>query len=143
MPRVTVSQAELSNTPSPGHSKSVDQAWQFILTALATISFILTALFARDTLGGKSKLTTSIFPLSSALTVLRILQGVTSTLMGLLFDQTLELLLWTLVSRENGLRFLSLLAISPKTGFVGVFRLIYGSTTEICDRVWATLRYES
>jgi hypothetical protein len=109
--------------------------------ALATTIFALTAAFAKASISVDStSAPRHILGFSSTLAVLRVLQGITSTVTALVLGQTLELLQWTLSSRESGLRLLSLLSISPTTGILGMLEIIRRRAPKAADRFWALLR---
>ncbi|KIW81980.1 hypothetical protein Z517_05006 [Fonsecaea pedrosoi CBS 271.37] len=93
-----------------------DKLFHFVLTAVTTAFFIMTALFGSYSTSATS-ISLVVKRFSSAIAVLRILQSLTSASTSFLLNYTLEVIQWTLCSRRDGLRLLSFLSISPTTGF--------------------------
>ncbi|OCT52480.1 hypothetical protein CLCR_09860 [Cladophialophora carrionii] len=107
-----------------------------ILTTITTGVFIGTVLFGDDSTLAPSRYLVRRF--GSTVAVLRILQGLTSVLTTWVLSETLDLVQWTLVGREKGLRLLSLLSISPATGLSGMFMMIF--LAKLPERAWAMAR---
>ncbi|KAF2464867.1 uncharacterized protein BDR25DRAFT_318859 [Lindgomyces ingoldianus] len=76
-------------------------------------------------------------PFSSALTVLRFLQGLTSTCTTFVLLQTFEMLEWTLASRNGGLMLLNFLSLSPTTGFLGILWLLLKKSVPRQGRIYS------
>lgn len=133
-----------SDTPI---NKAVSKG-QLALAIAPTALFAITAWFAASTFSGKPRnqanhILQSHLKLSfsSTITVLRVLQGLTSTFTAAVVAQSFEGIQWTLASREHGLRLLSFLGLSPSTGIVGAAKLVFGRKEQKSDRAWAALRY--
>jgi hypothetical protein len=120
------------------------QHWTYVLwTALASASFAVTAWFARTTLSAAQVAAVQhIFglSLSDTLGILRTLQEVTSVLSGFMLNRTFEVIEWTLVSRDGGIRALSFLTLSPTTSLFGVVGVGFGLRGRVTDRMWAIFR---
>ncbi|KAH0834433.1 hypothetical protein FOPE_03614 [Fonsecaea pedrosoi] len=93
-----------------------DKFFHFVLTAVTTAFFTMTALFGAYSTSATS-ISLVVKRFSSAIAILRILQSLTSASTSFLLNYTLEVIQWTLCSRRDGLRLLSFLSISPTTGF--------------------------
>ena len=133
-----------SNSPT---SKPVGIS-RLALAIASTTLFAVTVWFAASTFSGKpGDQANHIFQshlkisFSSTVTILRILQGLTSTFTAAAVAQTFEGIQWTLASRGGGLRLLSFLGLSPSTGIFGAVKLVFGRTEQLSDRASATLRY--
>lgn len=92
------------------------------LAAASTTLFAVTAWFAASAFSSSprnqaNQILLSHFHVSFSLTitVLRILQGLTSTFTAAAVAQTFEEIQWTLASRDDGFRILSFLGIAPST----------------------------
>jgi hypothetical protein len=133
-----------SNTPPSRLGKT-----KLALAITPTALFAVTAWFAASTFSGKpgnqanhilqSHLKISF---SSTVTVLRVLQGLTSTFTAAAVAQSFEGIQWTLASRDHGLRLLSFLGLSPTTGIFGAIKLVFGRKEQRSDRAWAASRYD-
>lgn len=134
-----------SNTST---SKLVGKS-KLALAIAPTALFAVTAWFATSTFSGKpgnqanhilqSHLKISF---SSTVTVLRVLQGLTSTFTAAAVAQSFEGIQWTLASRDRGVRLLSFLGLSPTTGIFGAVKLVFGRKEQQSDRAWAASRYD-
>ena len=129
-------------------SKAVSKG-QLALAIAPTALFAITAWFAASTFFGEPRnqanyILQSILKLSfsSTVTVLRVLQGLTSTLTAAAVARSFEGIQWTLASRDDGLRLLSFLGLSPSTSVIGAAKLVYGRKEQQSDRAWAALKYE-
>src|ERR1700733_7652550 len=110
-------------------------------TVFTTAVFGLTAAFARASVSTDSSFFHDSFfrKFSSTLAILRFLQGTTSTLTSLICNKTLELIQWSLLTPNDGIRLLTFLSISPTTGFFGLLQM-FGKEPKACDRAWAVCR---
>ncbi|KAI8710957.1 hypothetical protein NCS52_01524600 [Fusarium sp. LHS14.1] len=109
-------------------------------TVSATLAFVLTAWFASTTFAPKpgdqaGYEIQSSFHVSFAntITILRVIQAVTSWTTANAVAASFEIAMWALASSETGFRILTLLILSPTTGPFGIAKLIYSRTT-----TWAT-----
>jgi len=110
----------------------------------ATATFIVTAWFANATFSGESSARTFRvlkdvlhIDVRNTLTVLSILQGVLSFLMGIVLDDVLELVQWSLMGRAQGLQTLSILGLSPTTGAAGTLGIVFSRMANKTNRIWA------
>ncbi len=116
-----------------------------ILTmTVATATFISTAWFANATFSNRSFAHSKAIlknvlhiDISDTLTVLAVLQGVLSFLMGILLDNVLEIIQWSLMGRDNGLPALSILGLNPATGAMGTAGILCSGMATKTDRFWA------
>ena len=118
------------------------------LVSASTALFAVTAWFAGSTFAGKpgnqaNHILQSHLKISFSLTVtvLRVLQGLTSTFTAAAVAQSFEGLQWTLASRDCGVRLLSFLGLSPSTGILGAIKLVIGKKEQQVDRAWAASKY--
>ena len=118
------------------------------LAIASTTLFAVTAWFAASTFSSRPKDQANHIvqshlhvSFSSTVTVLRVLQGLTSTFTAAAVAQTFEEIQWTLASRDRGLRLLSFLGFSPSTGIFGAVKLVFGRKEQLSDRGSATSRY--
>ena len=117
--------------------------WHWLLTVFTTAVFGLTAAFAKASISVDSYFFRKSFffkKFGSTLAILRLLQGITSTLTGITLQQTLEMIQWSLLSRRDGMRLLTFLSISPATGFLGMFWMVVLGGHKACDRAWSLYR---
>jgi hypothetical protein len=77
---------------------------------------------------------------SMTLSVLRAVQGVLSALTAVAVDTSFQFLQWNLVSRTDGLSYLTLLAMTPMTGNVGAAKLLSSTKSTAGSRLWAVSR---
>lgn len=165
LPGAGLEQDSLINGPSPGAKptagnqstqnvplskratkvkSALRQHWINILwTVLASVSFSVTAWFARATLSMArvAELQQTVhLSLSNTLGILRALQEVTSVLTGFIINQTFEVIEWSLVSGRGGMRALSFLTLSPTTSLLGVAGVAFGLRGKTADRMWAIFR---
>lgn len=115
----------------------------WLWTVFTTAVFGLTAAFAKTSISTDSYFFRKSFffkKFSSTLAILRLLQGITSTLTGITLQQTLEMTQWSLLSRRDGMRLLTFLSICPATGFLGMFWMIVLCGHKACDRAWSLWR---
>jgi hypothetical protein len=80
-------------------------------------------------------------PFSSGLALLRLLQGVTSTLTTALVSQTLGIIEWTHIQTRSGARLITALSLSPSTALRGLLVLALGRGSILSARIWSILRY--
>jgi hypothetical protein len=117
---------------------------QLTLCLLATTLLVITICFSQFTFfintseSGTSK--AIHLPFSSGIAVLRSLQGVTSTATTFAVAQAFAILQWTVARRQYS-RLHTFLALSPSTGFLGLFRLGLGKESKPVDKVWSYTRY--
>ncbi|KAJ4051593.1 hypothetical protein NW758_003933 [Fusarium oxysporum] len=104
-------------------------------TAFATVAFVVTAWFASTTFAPKPSNQAgyeiqSSFHVSFAntITILRVIQAVTSWATASAVAASFETAMWALASSETGSRILTLLILSPTTGPFGIAKLIYSET---------------
>ena len=133
---------------NPSLSKAVSKS-QLALAIAPTALFAVTAWFAASTFSDEpgnqaNHILQSLLKLSfsSTVTVLRILQGLTSTLTAAAVARSFEGIQWTLASRDGGIRILSFLGLSPSTGIIGAAKLVYGKKEQQSDRAWAASKYD-
>lgn len=75
------------------------------------------------------------------LAILRTAQGVLAAVTPMVIGDAFECLQWMLVASRDGLPFLSLLALSSGTGYMGLARLVAAKCfVEKLTRFWAALR---
>ena len=122
---------------------------ELALALAATALFAVTAWFAASTFSDKpgnqaDYIFQSHFKISfsSTVTVLRVLQGLTSISTAAAVAGSFERMQWTLASRDRGLRLLSFLGLSPTTGIFGTVKLVFGRKEQNSDRAWAAFRYD-
>jgi hypothetical protein len=122
---------------------------ELALALAATALFAVTAWFAASTFSDKPEnqanyIFQSHFKISfsSTVTVLRVLQGLTSISTAAAVAGSFEQMQWTLASRDRGLRLLSFLGLSPTTGIFGTVKLVFGRKEQNSDRAWAAFRYD-
>lgn len=120
------------------HSTLKQSFWPSLLMGLTIAVFSVTASFAKAAISTDS--VSYLQKFSSTLAILRVLQGITSTLTNVALNQILELIQWSLVSRNNGLRLLTFLSISPTTGVLGMLGMVLRKYPRACDRAWAVCR---
>lgn len=118
------------------------------LTLLSTLLFAITAWFAASTFAEDPRSQADhIFQswlqisFGSTVIILRVLQGLTSTMTALAVSQAQESIQWMLVNRHEGLRLISFLGLSPSTGVWGFIQLCFGRRLQFGDRAFAVLRY--
>jgi hypothetical protein len=79
----------------------------------------------------------------NTLTVLSILQGLLSIVMGFVLDAILESIQWSLTSRNKGSRILTALGLSPTTSIFGTIGILFGRKAKGTDRCWGCAKYGS
>lgn len=108
----------------------------FGVTFVAITAFALTAWFANLAVSVHSSILSNL-GFSSTLTILRILQGVTSTTTTIAFSQLSDLLCWSLACLDKGVDMLLMVAISSTTDYLGLFKMIFGCLPPWTDgRSW-------
>jgi hypothetical protein len=137
-----------SATPKDVRHRLSLHVWRLVAVVLSTFLFALTAWFAASTFSGKperqaNRLFQSHFAMSfgSTVVILRVIQGLTSTLTAIAVSQAYESMQWMLTCREEGIQLLSFLSLSPSTGIWGVVKLGFGKSAQLRDRAFAVLRY--
>lgn len=78
--------------------------------------------------------------MSSTLAILRLLEGLLSLCANLVLTKTFETLQWTLSNRPEGLSLLSLLGLSPTSGYFGTLALTFGKYSSFSNRIAAGSR---
>ncbi|KAK5627505.1 hypothetical protein RRF57_003220 [Xylaria bambusicola] len=78
---------------------------------------------------------------STTLGVLRVSQGILSTLTSLSIIESLVALQWSMIESRRGLGYLDLLALSPTSGIAGALKLICSPITKGSSKAYALLRY--
>jgi hypothetical protein len=131
---------------SPSH-KSYSHNRDFPALAallLATALFAVTIWFAQATFSSKAtewtkRLFNHVFKTSigDTLTILVILSGLMSLVVGYVTDNMLESIQWSLTSRSEGVDMLTILGLSPTTGAFGTAAILFGKQSKVKDRVWA------
>lgn len=118
-----------------------------LFTILATILFSVTAWFSGSSFASNATheanhiLQTHVhISFSSTIALLRLLQGLTSVCTAMAVSRSFEVILWTLACSSRGLRILSILSLSPTTGYFGTFMLICTKRAQKLDRLWSALR---
>lgn len=116
-------------------------------TSLATLSFIVTTWFAWSTFAQNPKHQASDvlqnrYPVSfsDTVSILRIAQSATSWLVSNAVSSSLELAMWSFATSRTGSRLLTLLSLSPTTGFLGVVKLVCSSTSSATTIACGCLR---
>jgi hypothetical protein len=130
--------------PSKLKSSWAQSRQLFLWATLASVSFTLTAWFARATLSSAKLASTERrmhLSLSNTLGILRTLQEVTSVLTGVLLNHVLEIMEWGLASSKGGVPALTFLSLSPTTSLIGVLGVAFGRAARFFDRIWAVSRY--
>src|SRR5947207_1053156 len=120
------------------HSTFKQFIWPSLLTGFTIAVFCVTAVFAEASVSVNS--VSYLKKFGSTLAILRILQGLTFTLTSLTLNPPLELIQWSLASRNNGLRLLTFLSISPTTGVLGMLGMVFRENPKACDRAWAAYK---
>ncbi len=77
---------------------------------------------------------------STALALLRTLQGILTVISSAALIAVFELILWCLSARTDGLRYVQVLILSSATGPVGTFQILCSPSAKLGDRVWAFLK---
>lgn len=77
---------------------------------------------------------------STTLAVLRVSQGILSTLTSLSLADSLVALQWSMIESRQGLGYLDLLALSPTSGITGALELICSTITKGSSKAYAFLR---
>ena len=133
---------------NPSSRKAVSKS-QLALAVTPTALFAITAWFAASTFSDEPRdqanhILQSLLKVSfsSTVTILRILQGLTSTLTAAAVARSFEGIQWTLASRDTGIRSLSFLGLSPSTSIIGAAKLVYGKKEQQSDRAWAASKYD-
>lgn len=103
-------------------------------TGFATVAFCSTAWFASTTFsdnetGYKTQSKPYALSFANTVTVLRIVQGVTSWATTNSVAAALEAAMWALSASKTGCPILTLLILFPTTSLLGVFKLICSSAT--------------
>jgi len=138
------------NSVRSGQANEIKSAfnrhWKTLLwTLLASVSFAITAWFARATfsMDRVNALQKALhLSLGNTLGTLRTLQEITSVLTGFMINQTFEVIEWSLLSGRSGMRMLSFLTLSPTTSLLAVAGIAFGNRGGIPDRLWAIFRFE-
>ncbi|RYC57014.1 hypothetical protein CHU98_g9193 [Xylaria longipes] len=76
---------------------------------------------------------------STTLAVLRVSQGILSTLTSLSLIESLIALQWSMIESRQGFGYLDLLALSPTSGVTGALELIFSSITKGSSKAYAFL----
>ncbi|TGJ81959.1 hypothetical protein E0Z10_g6802 [Xylaria hypoxylon] len=77
---------------------------------------------------------------STTLAVVRVSQGILSTLTSLSLIEILVTLQWSMIESRQGLGYLDLLALSPTSSVTGALELIFSSITKGSSKAYAFLR---
>lgn len=77
---------------------------------------------------------------STTLSVVRTSQGILSAAMTLILSNAFELLQGSLMTDPAGLPYLNMLALSPATGVMGLFKLLFSENVSLSTRLWVLLR---
>lgn len=112
-------------------------------TAFATVAFALTAWFASTTFAlnpGHEIQSRFHVSFTDTVTILRIIQGVTSWATSSAVAASFETAMWASATSRAGSRILTLLTISPMTGPAGVLKLICSKSTTGSARAWGSAR---
>lgn len=128
------------------------EMWSLVcFTLLGTATFCLTTWLSSTTFAlNPSEQTASLAAnlihannqyFSDTVTVLRVVQGVASWTTLCAVSASLELVVWALASSKCGSRVLTLLSLSPTTGFLGVSRLACSRITTPATLGCGILRY--
>ncbi|KAK4448934.1 hypothetical protein QBC34DRAFT_352135 [Podospora aff. communis PSN243] len=134
---------ETSRTQSPG----VLLHFCILFSCLATYICIILIAFATEWAQSASERGLPLGPwlrveVGTTITVVRVLQGLLSATCTILLTRTLLYLKWSLIQRRGpqGIRYTTMLAISPTTLDWGSLRLIFASASRLPARFWALLR---
>lgn len=128
-------------------SRLGETSYQLSITfmALAFLAILIVFVQVTNTAESKSARKLSLGRLdkvdsSIMLSVLRVMQGIQSLIMGMALNDALVILYWTFIEQAHGLSYLSLLALSPTTASLGVLRLLTSASSKISAKVWAFVR---
>ena len=114
-----------------------------LLVILSTNLFVFVAYFVQTTfssqiLDANNRL--SALDVSTTLAVLRALQGLLYLLTSAVLSKSFGFLMWGKMNRPAGLRYLSLLALSETTGYLGAIKIIFSPISKWSTKFWAMLR---
>jgi hypothetical protein len=122
-------------------------AYLLLLVVLATALFAFTSWFVRAAFSGEAGVRVSQalskllkWEVGDALAVLRVSQGVLSTVTTLALMTAFELIQWALASRERGVSVSSFLGLSPTTAPWGVAMVALSRASRLPERLWGTIR---
>ncbi|KAL3477565.1 hypothetical protein BJX99DRAFT_257378 [Aspergillus californicus] len=117
------------------------QLWfPVLLEVLATAIFVLIAWIAQTTWSPAVTIAGYTVDSSQTLTLLSAFQGLLSTLVTAVLSSVFELIQWFLTARDNGLRSIGLLGLSPTTAVIGSMKIIFSRHSRLLDRLWPVLR---
>lgn len=118
-----------------------------LLAIAASVLFAVTAWFSASTFSSSPEKQASHIlqshlriSFSSTVVILRVLQGLTSTLTAIVIDQSFEGVQWMLASHDSGVELLNFVRLSPATGIFGLIKLLFRGVRHQSDRAWAVLR---
>lgn len=80
---------------------------------------------------------------STTLGIVRVLQGLLAAISSFALIRSFTYIYWILISRQNGLSYLSFLALAPSTLTLGKFEIILSSASRLSTRVMAFSRFVS
>jgi hypothetical protein len=117
------------------------------LVIATTMVFVFTAWYAQATFSNNltssaQKAMYAVFrvEVGSALAVLRLMQGLLTTLTSAAIFKAFELIKWALLTNANAMDCLRLLSISPETSILGSVGIIVDRRTRHMDRIWSLMR---
>ncbi|KMU73562.1 hypothetical protein CISG_10104 [Coccidioides immitis RMSCC 3703] len=136
----TMSVSSVANADFEAKSRSRTRRLQKTLSSSSLPNLLLwailgTVLFAVTAWISQAKLSTS-----RTLTLLRASQSLLSACSALALANVFELVQWAFAGRDGGLNFLSLLGLTPTTGFLGSAKVIFAKTATFTDRLWPLLK---
>jgi len=114
-----------------------------LLVVLSTALFVFITYFVQTTFSTQVLDTNnrlSALNVSTTLAVLRAAQGLLSLLTSAILSTSFSFLMWGKMNRPAGFGYLSVLAMSETTGFLGAINIILSSMSKRPTKLWATLR---
>ena len=128
-------------------SRFSSTASQLCLSVLALSLFAVVIIFVRETYAMEHKSNLELpfgsiinTDASTTIAVVRIAQGVLATLTDITIKEAFVSLHWILINTSSGLPYLSLLALSPTTGELGLSYLLFAKRSNIATKLRVLLR---
>lgn len=142
---------KLRGRTSPERAKSRvsfrDTANLFSMALLSIVVFIFVVWYVQAAVSAETAIRTNQVvhqvlrvDLGSTLAVLRVTQGILSTLTTIGVMSALEMLQWILAGRDHGVESSVFLGLSPATGLFGVFRILISRKSRWTARAWSLVR---
>ena len=135
----TAFQTNTDTKITPRSAHRLISSW---ICLLATTCFVVLTVLYASQVPVTAKIGFVFNSSSHTIFVLSLLSGLSGLLLTALIALTFENLQWLLVSRENGLRATSFLALLPGTGLFGLLVLIFGrgQNPHSRARIWGALK---